>query len=396
MGIPWALFWNFRLRASVQSLEPAWKCCITTNWRTDWEGGKRLTCVGGSPQLCLNAGLSWGDGLCGHLTHILGGRQHLAEVWTAIKLLRNGASRTMWCLIHSMTGLLMHHSQLIIRNDQYALQRPPNEMSLESLWLCARLCVCAHKSVLQQCDIPPHLSVHLLGMLKDGDDITDDCDAQVHHDLLAQVHQHVLVDPAWQTDRRMKCFRNQIRTGAHCLWFTLQPQQPHRWSEQPPVWKHCPKALGMPSHNNLQLRWTPRIYCAFAWTGMEKYSFISQCRLCWQQSRIVSEHLDRCLEFFFTMVRILQSSMVEVFRGLPGPSWLRSCPVLSFSVSQWLPWVPLAQLYSSRWQTAITNCKGNQKPGIKAGQWKPSDACAQDATQENKCLLRNTSEAICP
>lgn len=42
----------------------------------------------------------------------------------------------------------------------------------------------------------PYLSVDLFGVFEDGNNVTDDSDAKVHHDVLTEVHQHVLLDPA--------------------------------------------------------------------------------------------------------------------------------------------------------------------------------------------------------
>lgn len=42
-----------------------------------------------------------------------------------------------------------------------------------------------------------HLAVHHLGMLEDGDDVAHHGHAQLIHDLLVEVQQHALLDPAW-------------------------------------------------------------------------------------------------------------------------------------------------------------------------------------------------------
>lgn len=41
-----------------------------------------------------------------------------------------------------------------------------------------------------------HLAVHHLGMLEDGNDIAHHSHAQLIHDLLVEIQQHALLDPA--------------------------------------------------------------------------------------------------------------------------------------------------------------------------------------------------------
>ena len=56
----------------------------------------------------------------------------------------------------------------------------------------------------------PYLSVDLFGVFEDGNNVTDDSDAQVHHDLLTEVHQHVLLDPAERVREKGVGLREKI------------------------------------------------------------------------------------------------------------------------------------------------------------------------------------------
>lgn len=41
----------------------------------------------------------------------------------------------------------------------------------------------------------PHLPVHLFGMFKNGNDVSNDSYTEVHHNVFTKVHQHVLLNP---------------------------------------------------------------------------------------------------------------------------------------------------------------------------------------------------------
>lgn len=58
------------------------------------------------------------------------------------------------------------------------------------------------------------LPVDLFGMPKNGNDVTYDSDAEVHHDVFAEVHQHVLM--------------NSVRRYTHTD--TCQPIASNFWS----------------------------------------------------------------------------------------------------------------------------------------------------------------------
>lgn len=49
---------------------------------------------------------------------------------------------------------------------------------------------------LLRSQICSHLPVDLLRMFKNGNDVANDCNAEVHHDVFTEVHQHVLVNSA--------------------------------------------------------------------------------------------------------------------------------------------------------------------------------------------------------
>lgn len=58
-----------------------------------------------------------------------------------------------------------------------------------------------------------HLSVHLFGVFENGNDITNHSNAEVHHDIFTEVHQHVLLDSAAEARyKRGKCsFTRQMK-----------------------------------------------------------------------------------------------------------------------------------------------------------------------------------------
>lgn len=83
-----------------------------------------------------------------------------------------------------------------------------------------------------------HLSVDQLCMLENGDDVANDSNSEVHHNVFTEVHEHVLVNSAkltqWQktneqNERNRSGIRNNTWSDSKCAsnekgrWFTDLP-----------------------------------------------------------------------------------------------------------------------------------------------------------------------------
>lgn len=69
-----------------------------------------------------------------------------------------------------------------------------------------------------------HLPVDQLGMLKNGNDVTNDGNAEVHHDIFTEVHQHILVNSAMLIKTDIKTWTNWSPTYSKWNIYTLIQQ----------------------------------------------------------------------------------------------------------------------------------------------------------------------------
>lgn len=62
-----------------------------------------------------------------------------------------------------------------------------------------------------------HLPVDLLGVFKNGNYVAYDRNAKVHHDVFAEVHQHVLVNSAVTHKKQKRTILNCVFTATDSL-----------------------------------------------------------------------------------------------------------------------------------------------------------------------------------